>query len=318
MAGCVQNTRPEMLWEASDPDEVLARRFGHTGVEGAAAWLRRAVSEHWGIRLGQVSRLVMSDANALAFVDSDGGPLVAKWCVDPARFHARRVQAGLVARLDGQGLPVSVQLPATSGARQVVVDGTSLGLQHQVAGELLVVSDLDAVHEVGAALARLHLALGQAPSDGLGPAPAPLGGRIAGWFEESRPPEQLVATVRSRLAALPEPRHRPQPVHGDVRAANILVQDGRVAAFLDFEQARLDEPLVELARTEVLLATRFRDWRPTTAGARAALRAGYEAVCPLDVRESAWHDVVLAWQAMAVATTQPHPSWWELARRVSG
>ena len=91
----------------------------------------------------------------------------------------------------------------------------------------------------------------------------------------------------------------PQLLHGDVRAANLLMRGGQVAAVLDLDEVRVDHRIVELAQTSVLLGTLFRDWRPTPVPARRALREGYRRLRPLDAREQAWLEALTLWIGLA-------------------
>ena len=108
---------------------------------------------------------------------------------------------------------------------------------------------------------------------GIATSPVSLRSLIGAWIEQAplAAPAAAVALLRRLVEAAPDdagPRHL---VHGDHRAANILVRDGDVVAVLDFEEARIDQSIAELARSAVLLGT----------------RAGYEAVRPLTAAESA-------------------------------
>jgi aminoglycoside phosphotransferase (APT) family kinase protein len=64
--------------------------------------------------------------------------------------------------------------------------------------------------------------------------------------------------IRAALAAIgPLPqRHRPVLLHGDFWPGNILWRDGRLAAIIDWEEARVGDPLADLAnsRLEILWA----------------------------------------------------------------
>ncbi|GAA3519239.1 phosphotransferase [Nocardioides daeguensis] len=73
--------------------------------------------------------------------------------------------ARLTPWLDDRGLPVSAPVPATDGRLQVEVDGVSMGLQHEIRGELLDTADQRQVRAAGAVLAELHDALAAYPDN---------------------------------------------------------------------------------------------------------------------------------------------------------
>jgi len=73
-----------MLWETHDPHGVLEERFGFAGAVAAGSWVAATVHKHWGIRVDSCERIVISDRNALAWVTTPSGQLLAKWSVAPA------------------------------------------------------------------------------------------------------------------------------------------------------------------------------------------------------------------------------------------
>jgi aminoglycoside phosphotransferase (APT) family kinase protein len=99
-------------------------------------------------------------------------------------------------------------------------------------------------------------------------------------------------------------------VHNDFRAANILTRRSRVVAVLDFDEVAWTHPVADLAKAGVYLGTRFRDWRPTPAAARAELRAGYESVRPLEPVERRWFDVLVLWYGICAVPGPVDPAGW--------
>jgi hypothetical protein len=108
-------------------------------------------------------RIVMSAGNALAWVDTPSGWLLAKWSVVPERFPRLAETARLTSWLHGRGLPVSAPVPARDGRLQIEVDRVSMGLQRGIEGDLLDTADLNQVRAAGAILAQLQDALGAYP-----------------------------------------------------------------------------------------------------------------------------------------------------------
>src|SRR5687768_16347486 len=88
--GRVTNLRApvlEMLWEPHDPLGALGERFGFGDEEAAVHWVAAQLNEHWGVRIHSCERIVLSDHNALAWVGTSSGRLLAKWSVVPWLFE---------------------------------------------------------------------------------------------------------------------------------------------------------------------------------------------------------------------------------------
>ncbi|MDG4829623.1 phosphotransferase [Solwaraspora sp. WMMD1047] len=306
----------EMLWEAQDPHEVLDGRFGFSDAESAGRWVIAVLDEFWDVRADACERIVMSAGNALAWVATPSGRLLVKWSVLPWRFPLLAQTACLTSWLHGQGLPVSAQVPARDGRLQVEVGGVSIGVQREIVGDLLDTADLRQVRAAGVVLARLQGALRAYPDAERIPAhdaaAAPLPARVTDWLDSQADhlPEAARTTLRVLVADAPAGRVPPQLVHFDFRSANVLCAGGEVAAVIDFEEARHDHPLVELARAAVLLGTRYHDWGPVPAGVRAEFLAGYQSVRPLTSAESRWLDILLRWQALAMVPRGDDPTGW--------
>jgi len=310
----------EMLWERCEPDEVLRTRFHLTDSADAARWVSAAVKHHWGIRTDACERIVMSDHNALAWVRTRHGRMLLKWSVAPHRFARLGATASVVAWLGGLGLPVSAPVPAEDGRVQVERGDVSMGLQRHIGGALLDVKNRQEVWEAGATLARLHDALQVYPHADLAAqvlgSPDAILAQMTGWLASSNS-AHLPAHVRDAFLRLvesaPTESLSVQVVHGDYRAANILCHDTQVVGVLDFEEARCDHRIVELARSAVLLGTLFHDWGPVSRSVRQQLLAGYESVHQLDPVEARWWDVLVLWYSLALVPPGEDPTGWGAA-----
>lgn len=248
----------EMLWEAEDPREALTKRFGFPSGSAAADWVAEVLNRHWGLTIGRCDRLVISDRNGMAWVQAGDRSLVAKWSSAPSRFTKLQDAARLVTWLDARGIPVAAPIAATDGRVLVQADNDAkgkvrsrlpllggrflLGVLPAVEGALLDPDDAEHVDEAGRMLATLHEALAVYP------------GRIG----------------RRRGAA------NQQIIHNDFRSANIVHDGTRIAAVLDFEEVALDTRVADLAKSAVLLATRYHDWAPTTPEVRDAYVQAYD------------------------------------------
>lgn len=306
----------EMLWETHDPVGALGRRFGFGDGESAGRWIAGTLAECWGVRIRSCERIVMSDSNALAWVGTPSGRLVAKWSVAPERFPRLAETARLTRWLDGQGLPVSAPVPALDGRPQVEVDGVSMSVQHEIQGDLLDVADPDQVRMAGAVLARLQDALAAYPDADrvaavIDPYVSPAD-RITRWLDSDAGhlPATARDTLRGLVAAAPPDPLPTQLVHRDFRSANILCAGTEVAAVLDFEEIGVDHRVVELARSAVLIGTRYRNWGPVSAEVRAGLLAGYQSVRRLTPVEAAWWDILLLWHSLACVPVGDDPTGW--------
>ncbi|TDC84658.1 aminoglycoside phosphotransferase [Micromonospora sp. KC606] len=306
----------EMLWEAHDPHHVLDGRFGFGDGQAAGRWVADTLDEHWGVRIDSCQRIVMSGGNALAWIGTPSGRLLAKWSVAPERFSRLAEVSRLTRWLDGLGWPVSAPVPARDGRLQVEVDGVSMGLQRVIEGDLLDTADPGQVRAAGAVLAGLQNALAAYPDahriPALAVASQSLTERITGWLDACAGHLPLAArdALRELVAGAPADRLPRQLVHFDFRSANILCVGGELSAVIDFEEARHEHRLVELARAAIVLGTRYHSWGPVSAEVRTEFLAGYQAVRPLTPAEVGWLDILLLWQALAMVPPGDDPTGW--------
>jgi homoserine kinase type II len=305
-----------MLWETCDPGQTLDERFGFGQAAAAGRWVADTLGKHWGVRVDWCERIVMSGGNALAWVGTGSGRLLAKWSVMPERFERLAGVARLAGWAGRRGLPVSAPVPARDGRLQVDLDGVSLGLQRVIEDDLLDVADPAEVRAAGAMLARLQEVLAAYPEAERFPAPAhtslPLAQRVTNSLDArlGHLPAPVRTVLRDLVAGAPPDRPARQLVHFDFRSANILTAGGAVTAILDFEEAQHEHRLVELARAAVMLGTRYRRWGPVPAEVRAAFLAGYRAVRPLAADEATWLEILILWQAMAMVPAGDDPTGW--------
>lgn len=65
-----------MLWESADPGAALIERFGFASAAETMDWVTGVLAEHWGLRVAACERLVISDANCLAWISVDGSRMI--------------------------------------------------------------------------------------------------------------------------------------------------------------------------------------------------------------------------------------------------
>jgi len=89
------------------------------------------------------------------------------------------------------------------------------------------------------------------------------------WLMERAPKDLLERSrpLRARLAASLPAERRPVLVHGDFHYANLIFDDGGVAAIVDWEIAQLGQPLLDWACLAVLALRRRFAGDPNPAGA---------------------------------------------------
>ena len=307
-----------MLWETVDPREALQRRFGWAGFDEATEWISASLARTWGVAVHDCRRLVISGHNAIAWAESDRGPLVIKWSRAQSHFDGLAGSTELLSWLGDRGLPVAVPLRSSHGEDRVVLDGPggplSVAVLPELDGDWLDVGDATAVRAAGASLAAVHLALqGYTDPRLWRPVEAdPPDHRVQRWLADCDPDLLPEATARLvELAAELPPLAGPlQPVHNDFRAANILTRDGRVVGVLDFDEVAWDHPVSDLAKAGVYLGTLFRNWQPTPDTVRRQLRTGYESVRPLTPLEDRWLEALTLWQAIvAVPHSHDRDAW---------
>lgn len=308
--------RLELLWETGDPNDVMRERFGFADAASAGGWVAATVHDHWGLRISSCDRIVMSDRNALAWLASPAGRLIAKWSLAPERFPRLAHAARLTSWLQDRGLPVSAPIVALGGHHQVEVDQVSMGLQRVIDGHLLDVGDHDQVRDAGAVLARLHRGLQGYPGvDRIVPGHGradPLAARIGDWVDSAG--TRIASSARDTLVRLvadaPTVVLPGQLLHGDFRSANLLCAGSRVVAIIDFEDVRVGCRIDEIARSALLLGTRFRNWAPVSADVRAAFLSGYGSAWPLTRVEHHWLDILLLWYAVSLVPAGDDPEGW--------
>ena len=315
-----------MLWEAVDPGDALTRRFRFADGSHLAHWTTTALADTWGVEVISCDRVVISAGNALVWVTVSTGRMILKLAVLPWLFPRLANVARLTSWLHDRGLPVSAPLPALSGDLQVEREGFSVSLQSVVEGSMLDADDVAQVYAAGAVLADLHLAMAEYPDgEHLGPGgqaeSTPLRSRVERWLESTAGEHvaPLAHALRRRLDSLPAEVELPphQLVHLDFRSANVLCDEDRITAILDFEEAGVDYPVHDLAKAAALLGTRFRHWGPVSSRTHDTLVAGYQRVRTLSSAEAAWLKPLMLWHTLRLVPEGDDPSGWlESAERM--
>jgi homoserine kinase type II len=313
-----------MLWESTEPRSALQERFGLDGFDEAGSWLTKVLAEAWAIDVQRCDRIIISGDNAIAWIRTNRGALVAKWSRAQDHFVRFAATADLVHALHRQGVPVAPPLASVDGQYRVIIGSLSMTVQPEVDGELLDTTDDTAVRRAGACLARLHSALATQRDSRLTESARHRGGsldlrrRIGTWLQGLQHEDNGMAPAASarlsdQLASLPQIDSEPQLIHNDYRASNILTSGSGITAVLDFDEVALDYCVSDLANAFVLLRTRFTNWQPTPASVRDALLDGYQSVRSLTRLEHRWLHALVLLRGIQAIPPGDDPAGWARA-----
>jgi homoserine kinase type II len=247
----------------------------------------RRLASAFGVDLVALEPLALGSVNSnFRARAADGRVLFLRLYEEQGQAGARSEMA-LLAALARGGVPVAEALP--HGEELPEHAGKPLALFPWVEGEIrcstgVTTSDARAV---GAALARVHLASGAI--DRLGPGrfgPDDMLRRVARVESEGGRPELAadLARIRAHYERLVPARDAALPsgvVHGDLFRDNVLFQDGRVVALLDFESAFHGPFVYDLMVTLAAFCYRSR----FELDLSRAMVAGYVAERPLSAEE---------------------------------
>lgn len=306
-----------MLWEDIDPYVALKNRFGFESPEQAYGWVQATVSTWWGLDIHSCDQILISDQNALGWLETRSESLIAKCLVAADKFEQLDDQAQVVTWLADQGIPVSAPVAARNRQVQLKLDGVSFALQRKIDGAVVDVTDLCHVQAAGAALGRLHCTLKEYPGYAARhqSLQSSLPKMVEGWLRGDR--SYVPAHARQALAqslssdvdgALPI-----QLLHGDYRCTNILLSGSKISAVLDFDEMRTGHRVDELARSAVLLGTRYRSWEPVSHRVRSEFLDGYKSVINLSPSEVRWWHILVLFYSAAMIPKQGEGSSWNKA-----
>jgi Ser/Thr protein kinase RdoA (MazF antagonist) len=310
-----------MLWESVEPEVALTERFGFGNFGTVTEWVSMVLSEKWGITVGGCTRMVISDHNAIVWVESNQGDVVVKWSRAVERFPSLDASSRLLRTLAERGIPVAMPIATADGRDRVTLDGPagplSVTVLPELTGDWLDVKNRAAVLSAGACLAEVHQALG-ASHHNVSPVSVrakQLKARISDWLagEDCGFATEASRRLKDLLSGAPDLHDEPQLVHNDFRAANILTRDSKVIGVLDFDDVVIDYRVNDLAKACVYLGTRFTEWRPTPTAVRETLRAGYESVRPLSPAEARWFEILVLWQGLKAIPGENDTFGWASA-----
>lgn len=230
-------------------------------------------------------------------VETPGGPLVLR------RYNRARTgpavlwEHTLLGFASGRGWPVPNPIPTRTGSTLLEHDSRLWSASHFLEGEPGSADSPGMRRIYGVLLARLHHDLTTFGSEGQRPGfgktwelDAPVETAGAGTFNElvaafSRDYPELGSAVRRQryrnlreLSRLHYPDLPDRPIHGDFQPKNLLFKDAQPTGILDFDQARRDALVCDIAPL-------LMPFQPLDLRHCAALLEGYESVRLLSDQE---------------------------------
>ncbi len=255
----------------------------------------RLLGARYGLEVTSVTPILAGSVNSNFSLSLAKGERAFLRVYEEQGDSAARGEARLLDHLASRGVP-SPRPRRLAAERGFIGDhaGKPVAVFPWCDGEARCQRGVDAAsaREVGAALARVHVA-GASYADAAPSrfGPDALGRRLVG-LEGAALPDDLrrtLAGLGERLAALAERPAAPEigVIHGDLFRDNVLWSGGAIAALLDFESASRGSAPFDLAVT--MLAWCFGDAFEEPLA--RAMAAGYASVRPLDDAErSAFYD----------------------------
>lgn len=205
--------------------------------------IRAAVAAEWGFK-GDGMRLHGGEESAayrvgevvvrIGAVDRD--PAEVEWCNGIAVAAARTVPEAVAP------------LPRANGATVEVVAGRPITVWPLIEGQWASSEDPVQVAEAAGLLARVHRALAD-----YRPSPRPKKSFLEIGLDGAPSTELPDPDLDGWLAEFSKSA-RSQPLHGDYYEGNLLARAGHVTAVLDWDEALIGPPEVELASAALELA----------------------------------------------------------------
>jgi homoserine kinase type II len=233
--------------------------------------------------------LLGGEDNINARVATDRGDVVVREYVRsaPAKVAA---ELALVAHLAREDFPTPAPFTADNGERFALVAGTPIAVFPFASGDVPPAMTPDLAEQSAALLARMHTAATDWTDDRI-----PVTDRLSvletaaasdveldgaeGWREENRRFLDQRGEALALLADQPA-----GPLHHDLHRQNLLAENGRVTAVLDFDELNHGPLILDLARLLQYAALEQPDRRLPAAVAEAAL-AGYQKIRLLTATE---------------------------------
>jgi homoserine kinase type II len=252
----------------------------------------RRLGALYGLDVAASSGILAGSVNTNLALSLAGGGRAFLRVYEEQTLATAAGEARLLAHLAAHGVLTPRPLPLAAAPDAFIAEhaGKPVAVFPWVAGDMICQAGVtpDVAAQVGAALARVHLAAASfaAPPGRFGP--AQLRARIDGLRALADLPPEIAPVVDALSARLDRFADRDPGrdgaglVHGDLFRDNVLWRDGRIAALLDFESAAHESYGFDLMVT--ILAWCFGDG--LDHGLARAMARAYAAVRPLEEAEA--------------------------------
>ncbi len=227
---------------------------------------------------------VFVPANTVYIVKTSAGKVVLK-CFEHGRHEDVAFQLAIMDHLLAARIPVPRVVQTNGGTRWLMYDGNLISLFHYIEGYHPQAYDTVLIHDLGATIARMHLALQDLQIQGGEEwgenhefeKPEWLGGRVPGLDIDAEFTRLAAETTRQV-----DPDRLPRSIiHSDLQTNNLLVRDGHLAGILDWDDAHWDYRAYDIA---VFLIDAF-----ITHGLQfpqmQQFLSSYQAILPLNAEE---------------------------------
>lgn len=282
-----------------------------------------AALENWGLEKETTGNIYYRNTGHRSeHTCSVGETYVLKYSASLGELHR---QAQLQLALSKHAC-ASAPIPAKSGELVVRVGDVDFLLMERAEGTpvdaVQIMKQPEAAEAIGAGLARLHMALGECEASLA--CEEDLVKTLREWAvpaaKQAMPPDR--AWLDRLLNRLEEnvPRLSRQIIHRDPNPDNLLMKNGQVVCFLDFQLSRILPRIFDLAYAATgILSSSFSMLKPqerhTFFEAAHALWRGYHHQSPLSKAEQEMlPDMVIAIQLICVAAFSNTQKYAELAR----
>jgi len=241
----------------------------------------RGIADSYDLTMVDYERIVAGAANSNYIVRAQQARYVLTVFEDTT--PALAVEHGrLLSLLKEYALPSPRPLLAVNGEIAIAHNGKPVMMKEYVAGLVCRHPDKTMLHQVGTAMATLH----QVPCPDFLSIRQPYGVQKYSSIQGQEIDTEYEDWIAKRLSYLEQQKPRGLPrglIHGDLFYDNVLFEDTRLTAIIDFEDATCDDKVFDLGMGIIGLCIEEEGIVPEKA---RALVKGYEQIRELEEGET--------------------------------